>query len=151
MTFPLQMKHKGQSIMLSSRTSPRRSARRATTSSSVSQSTAGGTPRNHARGLSVASLPSTRAAGPPLTASDVFEVVADGNADMLMEMIEFSGARHLCKLRSKKQEDYGRNLLHCAVTNGQLKTLEVLLDHDCFDPNQARTHGKVLNCWNVNS
>lgn len=76
--------------------------------------------------------------GPPPTTSDIFEVVADGNADVLEEMIEFSGARHLCDLRSKTKEDYGRNLLHCAVANGQLQILEVLLQQKVFDPNQAR-------------
>lgn len=82
---------------------------------------------------------SVRAAGPPLTVtSDVFEIVADGNADVLAEMIAFSGAQHMSELRSKKPEDYGRNLLHCAVANGQLKTLQVLLEHDVFDPNQVK-------------
>lgn len=78
------------------------------------------------------------AAGSTRTASDVFEVVADGNADMLEDMIEFSGAEHLRELRSKKQEDYGQNLLHCAVANGQLRTLQVLLKQKVFDPNQVR-------------
>ena len=68
----------------------------------------------------------------------MFDIVADGNADVLADMIAFSGAQHMSELRSKKQEDYGRNLLHCAVANGQLKTLQVLLKHDAFDPNQAR-------------
>lgn len=87
-------------------------------------------------------MTSARAAGPPPTvSSDVFETVADGNADVLAEMIAFSGAQHMSELRSKKQEDYGRNLLHCAVANGQLTTLQVLLKHDVCDPNQARgTH-----------
>lgn len=97
-----------------------------------------GTCKRSTRGASILSLPSERAAGPPPTVSDVFELVADGNADMLVEMIEFSGAEHLCELRSKKREDYGRNLLHCAVMNGQLETLAVLLSHKVFDPNQAR-------------
>eukprot|EP00904_Undaria_pinnatifida_P005958 jgi/Undpi1/2492/HiC_scaffold_13.g05871.m1 len=83
------------------------------------------------------SRPSARLKGPPPTVSDVFEIVADGNADLLAEVIEFSGAAHVCELRSKNQDDYGRNLLHCAVTNGQLKTLQVLLEHDVFDPNQV--------------
>lgn len=92
-----------------------------------------------ARGASIAPVGSARAApvGSTRTATDVFEVVADGNADMLQEMIDFSGAKHLCELRSKKREDYGQNLLHCAVANGQLKTLEVLLRGKVFDPNQV--------------
>lgn len=56
---------------------------------------------------------------------------------MLEEIIDFSGAEHLCELRSKKREDYGQNLLHCAVANGQPKTLEVLLKDKAFDPNQV--------------
>ncbi|CAM9641823.1 unnamed protein product [Sphacelaria rigidula] len=84
--------------------------------------------------------PRAVAAGASLrTANDVFEVVADGNAEVLVEMIKFPGAMHLCELRSKRQEDYGRNLLHCAVANGQLKTLQVLLKHKVFDPNQVTT------------
>lgn len=127
--------------MLSSRISPRgQSARRGTAASgsrdsTLSSNTASGTVNS---GMSVTSVPSVRATGPPPTTSDVFEVVADGNAEMLGEMIDFSGAKHLCELRSKKQEDYGTNLLHCAVTNGQLTTLQVLLKHNVFDPNQAR-------------
>eukprot|EP00903_Cladosiphon_okamuranus_P013485 g12560.t1 len=74
---------------------------------------------------------------PPTASSDVFEIVADGNADVLAEMIAFSGAEHMSELRSKKPEDYGRNLLHCAVANGQLKTLQILLKQDVFDPNQV--------------
>lgn len=85
-------------------------------------------------------LPSTRAMAPaPTVLSDVFEIVADGNAELLAEMIAFSGAEHMAELRSKKQEDYGRNLLHCAVASGQLATLQVLLEHESFDPNQARS------------
>lgn len=85
------------------------------------------------------SVNTARAAGPPPTVSgDVFEIVADGNADVLADMIAFSGAQHMSELRSKKQEDYGRNLLHCAVANGQLGTLQVLLKHEVFDPNQER-------------
>ena len=124
--------------MLSSRTSPARSARRATTFSSTGGSTARNTSRVNDRKKPSTSRPSARLKGPPPTTSDVFEIVADGNADLLEEIIEFSGAEHVCELRSKKQEDYGRNLLHCAVTNGQRKTLEVLLKHNVFDPNQVK-------------
>lgn len=83
-------------------------------------------------------MPSAHAVGPPPTvSSDVFEIVADGNADVLEDMIAFSGAQHMCELRSKKKEDYGRNLLHCAVASGQRPTLQVLLKHEAFDANQA--------------
>lgn len=109
--------------MLSPGRSPRPSGRRATATST--------------RASASSSIPSARAAGNPRSASDVFDVVADGNADLLVQMIEFSGAKHLCELRSKKQEDYGQNLLHCAVTNGQMKALQLLLEHNVFDPNQA--------------
>lgn len=97
----------------------------------------------NSRATSVASITSARTTvGSPRavaarTASDVFEVVADGNAEMLEELIAFSGAKHLCELRSKRQEDYGRNLLHCAVANGQFTTLQVLLKQKVFDPNQV--------------
>ena len=127
--------------MLSSRKSACLSERRATTSSTTTRGTGGSTARNTSRkddrkNMST-SRPSARLKGPPPTVSDVFEIVADGNADLLAEVIEFSGAAHVCELRSKNQDDYGRNLLHCAVTNGQLKTLQVLLEHDVFDPNQV--------------
>lgn len=79
----------------------------------------------------------------PTALSDVFEIVADGNADVLAEMIAFSGAERMAELRSKKQEDYGRNLLHCAVASGQLTTLQVLLKHKHFDPNQARPYEDI--------
>lgn len=103
--------------------------------------------RDTARGASAPSIKSVLATGPPPTvSSDVFEIVADGNADVLAEMIAFSGAQHMSELRSKKPEDYGRNLLHCAVANGQLKTLQVLLKHDVFDPNQARVQKHFDQC-----
>ncbi|CAM9934749.1 unnamed protein product, partial [Discosporangium mesarthrocarpum] len=70
---------------------------------------------------------------------DVFEVVADGDADTLSDMIAFSGAARLAALRSKRPEEYGRNLLHCAVVNGRLGVLNLLLSHKDFDPNQARS------------
>lgn len=121
----------------STRKTPRPSARRQTSSSPPSARL--NSSRGTTRGASVSSMNSVRAAGPPPTvSSDVFEIVADGNADMLVEMIAFSGAQHMSELRSKKPEDYGRNLLHCAVANGQLKTLQVLLKHEVFDPNQAK-------------
>lgn len=123
--------------MISTGQSPRAlSPRRVTSGADVSEKKS--TTRN-TRGSSVSSMASARAVAvePPRTASDVFEIVADGNAEMLRHMIEFSGAQHLCELRSKKQEDYGRNLLHCAVTNGQIRTLHVLLKHRVFDPNQV--------------
>ena len=123
----------------STQKSPRPSARRMTESSQLT-----GRPkssRRTVRGASVSSTNTARAAGPPPTVlSDVFEIVADGNADVLADMIAFSGAQHMSELRSKKPEDYGRNLLHCAVANGQLGTLQVLLKHEGFDPNQARWH-----------
>lgn len=126
--------------MLSSRKSPARSARRATTSSSTGggSTTSRNTSRAEDRKKLATARPSARLKGPPPTVSDVFEIVADGNAELLAEVIEFSGAEHVCELRSKNQEDYGRNLLHCAVTNGQLRTLQVLLEHNVFDPNQVR-------------
>lgn len=74
---------------------------------------------------------------PPPVTRDVFEVVADGNTEVLQEIIEFSGAYNLCRLRNKSKENYGGNLLHCAVMNGQLETLQVLLNHKVFDPNQV--------------
>ncbi|CAM9343872.1 unnamed protein product [Ectocarpus fasciculatus] len=117
--------------------SPRPTARRPTSSSQVGGRTSLG--GNTARGASARlSMPSARAAGPPPTvSSDVFEIVADGNADVLEDMIAFSGAQHMCELRSKKKEDYGQNLLHCAVASGQRLTLQVLLKHEAFDANQA--------------
>ena len=131
--------------MLSSRKSPIRSGRRASTSSSAGGSTTRNTSRADNRKKLSTSRPSARLKGPPPTVSDVFEIVADGNADLLAEGIEFSGAEHVCELRSKNQEDYGRNLLHCAVTNGQLKTLQVLLELNVFDPNQVRA-ARQLKC-----
>ena len=118
------------------RKSPRPSARGQKSSSPLSARPQSS--RVTTRGASVSSMNSVRAAGPPPTvSSDVFDIVADGNAEVLAEMIAFSGAQHMSELRSKKPEDYGRNLLHCAVANGQLKTLQVLLKHDVFDPNQV--------------
>lgn len=135
---------------MSSRQSPRRSARRATTSSATGGMTARCTPRNNPqRGSSMpfTTPPSARVAGLPPTTNDIFEIVADGNADMLEEIIDFSGAKHVCEQRSQKQEDYGQNLLHCAVTSGQLKTLQVLLKHKVFDPNQVRAQrSKLTSC-----
>lgn len=138
--------------MLSARKTQRtqgQSSRRGTASERppASHSLSGG---RHHRVASITSISSESAAitspraapGALRTANDVFEVVADGNAEMLTQMIEFSGAKHLCELRSKRKEDYGRNLLHCAVINGQLRTLQVLLDQNVFDPNQVR-----LNRW----
>ncbi|CAM9982819.1 unnamed protein product [Ectocarpus sp. 8 AP-2014] len=117
--------------------SPRPNARRPTSSSQVGGRTSLG--GKTARGASArSSMPSARAVGPPPTvSSDVFEIVADGNADVLEDMIAFSGAQHMCELRSKNKEDYGRNLLHCAVASGQRPTLQVLLKHEAFDANQA--------------
>ncbi|CAN0030816.1 unnamed protein product [Ectocarpus sp. 13 AM-2016] len=121
----------------STQQSPRPTARRPTSSSQLGGRTSLG--GKTARGASARSpMPSARAVGPPPTvSSDVFEIVADGNADVLEDMIAFSGAQHMCELRSKKKEDYGRNLLHCAVASGQRLTLQVLLKHEAFDANQA--------------
>ncbi|CAN0153263.1 unnamed protein product [Ectocarpus sp. 4 AP-2014] len=117
--------------------SPRPTARRPTSSSQIGGRTSlGGKTAREASARS--SMPSARAVGPPPTvSSDVFEIVADGNADVLEDMIAFSGAQHMCELRSKKKEDYGQNLLHCAVASGQRSTLQVLLKHEAFDANRA--------------
>lgn len=119
--------------------SPRPSARRQTASPQPCGRSKPSS--NTVRGSSISlPIPSSRALTPaPTVLSDVFEIVADGNADVLAEMIAFSGAEHMAELRSKKQEDFGQNLLHCAVASGQLTTLQVLLQHKNFDPNQARS------------
>ncbi|CAN0188646.1 unnamed protein product [Hapterophycus canaliculatus] len=121
----------------STQKSPRPSARKLTSSSQLGRRST--STRTSDRAASVPSCAtSARVEGSTLTvSSDVFEIVADGNADVLTEMIAFSGAQHMSELRSKKQEDYGRNLLHYAVASGQLKALQVLLKHDVFDPNQV--------------
>lgn len=134
-----------RSTSTSTQKSPRPSARRLTSSSQVGRRSTSTRATDRAASVPYCAT-SARNEGSPLTvSSDVFEIVADGNADVLTEMIAFSGARHMSELRSKKQEDYGRNLLHCAVASGQLKALQVLLKHDVFDPNQVSPHMHAQN------